>query len=121
MRIPATNSCAGVLIFFLLFCGLASTTQAAISYTSSQIFIVDMPDCDIQDVYDALLPSYGDLLLYPDPVDPTIWYLDGAWSDVASTPANVTMADKAVLRSLITTLNKTLGIDFKGTVELTEV
>lgn len=29
-------------------------------------------------------------------------------------------ADKTILRSLITTLNTTLGIDFKGTVEITE-
>lgn len=28
------------------------------------------------------------------------------------------MADKAILRSLITTLNTTLGIDFEGTVEI---
>ena len=29
------------------------------------------------------------------------------------------IADKAILRSLITTLNTTLGIDVEGTVELT--
>jgi hypothetical protein len=30
------------------------------------------------------------------------------------------MADKAILRSLITTLNTTVGIDFEGTVEITD-
>ena len=31
------------------------------------------------------------------------------------------MADKNIVRSLVTALNQTTGIDFEGTVELTEV
>ena len=31
------------------------------------------------------------------------------------------MADKNIVRSLVTALNQTTGIDFEGTVEITEV
>jgi len=63
-----------LIVFLMLSVGCA---QAGISYKwTSQIVIEDMPDCDIQDVYDALSPVNGDLLLHPDPVDPTIWYVN---------------------------------------------
>ncbi len=69
--------CRGFLCVVIFLILSVSCAQAGISYKwTSQIVIEDMPDCDIQDVYDALSPVNGDLLLYPDPVDPSIWYVN---------------------------------------------